>query len=77
MEYQLIHKVQAKTSRTDPSVVSRLRHLGSRLQPLLTASEEREVTQHVYELMMAGEELREEEEGDRVQILREISDNPR
>ena len=43
----------------------------------MTASEEREVTQHVYELMMAGEELREEEEGDRVQILREISDNPR
>ena len=31
----------------------------------MTASEEREVTQHVYELMMAGEELKEEEKGDR------------
>ena len=56
-----------------------MRHLGSRLQPLLTASEEREVTQHVYELMMAEEQEQEEEgeKGDRVEILREISDNPR
>ena len=56
-----------------------MRHLGSRLQPLLTASEEREVTQHVYELMMAEEQEGrvEQEEEDRVEILREISDNPR
>ena len=52
-----------------------MRRLGSLLQPLLTASEEREVTQHVYELM--GEAGSEEERGDREGLLREIGDNPR
>ena len=53
-----------------------MRHLGSRLGPLLTASEEREVTQHVYELM--GEAGCEDpERRDREGLLREIGDNPR
>ena len=52
-----------------------MRYLGARLQTLLTASEEREVTQHVYEMMEAGEEIEEEE--DRQRLLREIGDNPR
>ena len=55
-------------------LVSRLHHLGSRLQTLLTASEEREVTQHVYELMEAEVELQEE---GREALLKEIGDNPR
>ena len=56
--------------------LSRLRQLGSRLEPLLTASEEREVTQHVYELMgAAGPE--DQERGDREGLLRQIGDNPR
>ena len=53
-----------------------MRRLGSRLQTLLTASEEREVTQHVYEMMEAGEELEEVEE-DRERLLRRIGDSPR
>ena len=57
--------------------VSRLLHLGSRLQTLLTASEEREVTQHVYELMEAEEELEKEEAEGREALLKEICDNPR
>lgn len=53
-----------------------MRRLGSLLQPLLTASEEREVTQHVYELMgEAG--CDDQERGDREGLLREIGDNPR
>ena len=66
-----------------------MRRLGSRLQLLLTASEEREVIQHVYELMeiegSRGEDSEEDTEGDvvvvreddRLGLLREISSNPR
>ena len=58
------------------SRLSRLRQLGSRLEPLLTASEEREVTQHVYELMgEAGPE--DQGRGDREGLLRQSGDNPR
>ena len=65
------------TFRNCLHVVSRLLHLGSRLQTLLTASEEREVTQHVYELMEAEEELEKEEAEGREALLKEICDNPR